>query len=66
MLRSTDNSISCRCLFSDFEDLDADTVNGSDIMCVGDEDDSLGNEAKSGMGGSVASRPMSAQLSVSC
>ena len=33
---------------------------------VGDEDDSLGNEAKSGMGGSVASRPMSAQLSVSC
>ena len=27
-------------LFPDFEDLDADTVNGSDIMCVGDEDDS--------------------------
>lgn len=31
-----------------------------------EEEDSRGKEAKSGMGGSEASRPMSAQLSVSC
>ena len=33
---------------------------------VVEEEVSRGKEAKSGMGGSVANRPMSAQLSVSC
>ena len=27
---------------SDFEDLDADASNGSEIMCIGDEDDAEG------------------------